>query len=446
MTKQLFTIALGSFLLASCSLYQRYESQSSVPPDVYGVQSVDTTRNIASAGWQQMFTDARLQTLIQSALERNTDVKTAMLRIEQAEVNYATSKLGYLPTMAFSPSISASKLGSASGAYTGTLGIAAEWQLDVFGANVTNTKRKAKAQQGYAEDYAQAVECRLISSVASLYFELEALDAQCAIQQRMLQLYNKTYESTITLYEVGQYTSSAVSQTRAHLEQLKVQLLETQNAVVLTEHALCELLNEPYHHIDRGTLAEAQMPACLGTGVPADLLRLRPDVRVAERNIELTYYDVQLSKGRFYPSIKLTANGGWQFMNPAYWMIEGIGSLVQPIFMGGKLRADLKVNKLNQQIAVEQFRNAVIKAGHEVTSALSDCQLSQAKTTHIDSQVQALEETVEATQELMNNGSSSYLEVLTSLQELLQAQSAQVVNKANGMKAVVRLYAALGGK
>lgn len=446
MTKQLFTIALGSLLLASCSLYQRYESKSYIESDVYGEQAVDTTLNIASVGWQHMFTDARLQMLIQSALERNTDVKTAMLRIEQAEVNYATSKLGYLPTLAFSPSFNATKLGATHGTYGGTLGIAAEWQLDIFGAGQTNAKRKAKAQKGYAEDYKQAVECRLISSVASLYYELEALDAQCAIQQRMLQLYEKTFDSTVTLYEVGQYTSSAVSQTRAQLEQLKVQLLETQNAVVLTEHALCELLNEPYHSIQRGALAEAKMPACLGTGVPADLLRLRPDVRVAERNIELAYYDVQLSKGRFYPSIKLTANGGWQFMNPAYWMIEGIGSLVQPIFMGGKLRADLKVNKLNQQIAVEQFRNTVIKAGHEVTSALSDCQLSQAKTPHIESQVQSLEEAVEATQELMNNGSSSYLEVLTSLQELLQSQSAQVANKANGMKAVVRLYAALGGK
>lgn len=446
MKHQILTLALGSLLMGGCSLYQKYESQSSVQPDVYGLQKVDSTQNIASVGWRQMFTDTMLQTHIQSALEQGTDMKTAMLRIEQAEVNYKASRLGYLPTVAFSPSLSANKTGSAEGTYTGTLGIGAEWQLDVFGAGVTNAKRKAKAQRGYAEDYAQAVECRLISSVASLYYELEALDMHCAIQQRMLALYEQTYESVQTLYEVGQYNSTAVAQTRAHLERLKVQLLETQNAVVQTENALCELMNEPYHHIARGSLTQTQMPACLGTGVPADLLRLRPDVRVAERNIEMAYYDVLLSKGRMYPSIKLTANGGWQFMNPAYWVIEGIGSLVQPIFMGGKLRADLKVSKLSQQIAVEQFRGAVIKAGHEVTTALADCQLSQAKTAHLETQVQALEEAVTATQELMNNGSSNYLEVLTALQEWLQAQSDVVTNRANGMNAVVRLYAALGGR
>lgn len=444
--KKILTVFVGSALLGSCGVYKQYESQTVVPQDVYGVQQVDTTGNIANMGWREMFTDAKLQDLIQTALERNTEMKTAMLRIEQAEIGYKTSKLGYLPTVAFSPSFTAQKAGSQDAAYTGMLGIAAEWQLDVFGAGVTNTKRKAKAQKAYAEDYEQAVESRLVSSVASLYYNLEALDMQLAIQTGMIVLYEKTYESVQTLFEAGQYNSAAVSQTRAQLEQLKVQLLETNNSITATEHALCELLNEPYRHIERGVLQEAQMPQCLGTGVPADLLRVRPDVRAAERNIELAYYDVQLSKGNLYPSLKLSANGGWQFMNPTFWMVEGIGSLVQPIFMGGKLRADLKINKINQQIAVEQFRNTVIRAGHEVTQALADCELSQNKTAHILARVEALQQSVYATQELMNNGSSNYLEVLTALQELLQAQSAQVANKAAGMDAVVRLYAALGGK
>lgn len=444
--KKILIVIVGSTLLGSCGVYKQYKSQATVPQDVYGVQQVDTTGNIAKMGWREMFADTKLHNLIQTALERNTEVKTSMLRIEQAEVNYKTSKLGYLPTLAFSPSFSLNKMGNADVEKVGTLGITANWQLDIFGAGITNTKRKAKAQKKYAEDYAQAVECRLISSVASLYYELEALDLQYAIQKHMLELYQKTYESVQTLYEVGQYNSSAVSQTRAHFEQLKIQLLETQNGITTVENSICELLDEPYHHIDRGSLADAKMPACLGTGVPADLLRLRPDVRVAERNIEMAYYDVQLSKGNLYPSVKITANGGWQFMNPTYWMVEGIGSLVQPIFMGGKLRADLKVQKLNQQIAVEEFRNTVIKAGHEVTTALADCQLSQAKAIHVEAQVKALEETVYATQELMNNGSSNYLEVLTALQELLQAQGDKITNKANGMDAVVRLYAALGGK
>lgn len=444
--RKILTIVAASALLGSCGVYKPYASQTAIPDDVYGVQQIDSTVNIAGTGWREMFPDTRLQNLILAALERGTEMKTAMLRIEQAEIGHKTAKLGYLPTVSFAPTIGVSKMEGLDAAYTGTLGIAAEWQLDVFGAKITNTGRKAKAQVGLAEDYAQAVKCRLIASVASLYYNLEALDMQCAIQKDILELYKTTYESVQTLYEVGQYNSAAVSQTRAQLEQLQIQLLETQNSITLTEHAICQILDEPYHHIDRGSIADAQMPVCLGTGVPADLLRLRPDVRVAERNIELAYYDMLLSKGNLYPSITLSANTGWQFMNPTYWMVDGIGSLVQPIFMGGKLRADLKINKLAQQIAVEEFRSTVIKAGHEVTSALTDYQLSKEKTAHLDAQITALKESVYATQELMNNGSSNYLEVLTALQELLQAQSAGVTNKADGLNAVVKLYAALGGK
>lgn len=444
--KKNLTIVVALALLSSCGVYKPYKSQTEIPHDVYGVQQVDTTGNLAMTGWHEMFPDTRLQNLIQTALERGTEMKTAMLHIEQAEIGYKTSKLGYLPTLAFSPTVNAGKVGDDAAVATGVLGIAADWQLDIFGAGVTNTKRKAKAQKGYAEDYAQAVECRLISSVASLYYNLEALDMHYAIQQRILELYKKTYESVQTLFDAGMYNSAAVSQTRAQLEQLQAQLLDTENSIAQTEHSICLLLDEPFHHIERGSLLEAKMPECLGTGVPADLLRLRPDVRAAERNIELAYYDVQLSKGNLYPSVKLSANGGWQFINPKLWAIEGVGSLVQPIFMGGKLRADLQINKLNQQIAVEEFRHTVINAGHEVTSALTECQLSKAKSEHLTSQVEALEESVYATQELMTNSSSNYLEVLTALQDLLSAQLNNVANKADGMNAVVKLYAALGGR
>lgn len=444
--KKVLVLLFCTMMLTGCGLYKQYESQSSIPQDVYGVQQVDTTNNIAALGWREMFKDPQLQSLIECALANNVEAKTALMRIQQAEIGYKTSRLAYLPTVAFSPSFNAAKAGEGDATYTGTLGIGASWQLDLFGASITNTKRKAKAQKGYAEDYEQAVECRLISSVASLYYSLEALDLHCLIQKNMLNLYEQTYSSVQTLFEVGQYNSAAVSQTLAQLEQLKVQLLDTENKIVIAEHSLCELLDQPYHHISRGTLLQAQMPECLGTGVPADLLRMRPDVRVAERNIEMAYYDVLLSKGNMYPSVTLTADGGWQFMNPTYWLVQGVGSLMQPIFMGGKLRADLKINKINQQIAVEEFRSTVIKAGNEVTSALADCRLSIAKTDHIKKQVEALEQSVYATQELMNNGSSNYLEVLTALQQLLEAQSSNVTNKANGMDAVVRLYAALGGK
>lgn len=449
--KRVLTFALGCLLLSSCGIYKKYESKSQIPADVYGTETVDSTSNLASVEWQQMFADPYLQELIATALDRSSEAKMALLRIKQAEVTYKTARLAYLPTIAFSPTASVAKMGSSTETAF-NLSAQASWELDVFGARITNSKRKAKASVHFAEDYDQAVRCRLISTVASLYYELLSLDRQAAIQRQMIALYEKTYESIQALYDAGVYYSPAVKQTKAQLEQLKVDLIDAENTINSTEHALCEVMDEPYHAIVRGNLGSATMPQQIGTGVPADLLRLRPDVKAAERKIEMAYYDVLLSKGAMYPAISLTANGGWQKLaagalgDPKLWFIEGIGSLVQPIFMGGRLRANLKINKLEQQVAVEEFRQTVIQAGHEVTTALKKCQMAQQKTPHIDAQVLALQEAVEANQELMNNGTSTYLEVLTSLQELLQAQQSAVVNKADGLRGLVELYAALGGK
>lgn len=452
MKGNILVLALGTFMLGSCGLYQKYESTTSVPENVYGVQPVNQSSNIADKRWQEMFSDTQLQRLIETALSSNTESKTAQMRIQQAEIGYKTSRLAYLPTVAFTPSAQIQKYGPGDVQFPYSIGAQASWEFDLIGARVTNAKRKAKASVKYAEDYKQAVECRLISTVASLYYELLSLDRQADIQREMIALYEKTYESVQVLYETGHYLSPAVNQTKSQLEQLKVNLIDVENAIVNVEHSLCEVLDEPYHHIDRGTLNDTTLPTTIGTGVPADLLRLRPDVRVAERNIEMAYYDVMLSKGALYPAISITANGGWQHMydgsgaDPRIWFIDGIGSLVQPIFQGGRLRANLNINKIEQQIAVEEFRKTVITAGHEVTSALTRCQMSLDKEPHIKAQVEAINETVLANQELMNHGTSTYLEVLTSLQELLQAQNSQVLNKAEGLKALVELYSALGGK
>lgn len=452
MKKKVLILVLGALVMSSCGLYRKYERRNGVPEDVYGTVKRDSTANIAETGWRQMFTDARLQDLIDTALAGNTDAKTALMRIEQAEVRYSTSRLAYLPTVAFSPMAQATYNQGTASSSGYSLSGTVSWQLDIFGARITNSRRKAKASLQYARDYEQAVQCRLISTVASLYCDLLRLDRQAEIQEEMISLYEKTYESVQTLFEAGLYKSPAVKQTEAQLEQLKVDLIDIRHAILMSEHTMCEILDQPYHPIVRGRLEQLVMPAQVSTGVPADLLRLRPDVRVAERNIEMAYYDVQLSKGAMYPSITLTADGGWRHIlqgaigGPHAWFIQGVGSLAQPIFMGGRLRADLKVSKIDQRIALEEFRKTVIKAGHEVTTALSKCQKAMDREPHINVQLEAQQETVMANRELMENGTSTYLEVLTSLQDLLKVENAQVENRVAGMQALIELYSALGGK
>ena len=454
MKKSLLNVCCISLLLmmGSCGLYKKYESKVTIPTDNYACIKADTTDNLARYSWREMFTDPCLQALIDTALQNNADARTARLNIEQAEISWKTSRLAYLPTLAFSPSATVGHYGSSGMGWGFNLGMTASWQLDIFGAGTTNRMRKAKAAKEYAKDYDQAVRCQLISSVAQLYYQLLGLQRQYEIQTEMVGLYEKTYETVETMYEAGQYTSAAVSQTRAQLESLKAGLIDLEQAMDDVYHSIGQLLDEPLHYVPHKTLADISFPRQLGVGVPADLLQNRPDVRVAERQIEMAYYDVNISKGAMYPSITISAAGGWEqtvmsgLADPKMWFVQGIGSLVQPIFQGGKLRADLKIKKIDQQIAVLNFRRTVIDAGHEVSEAVHAYHASVQKAPHLEAQVTSLHEAVDATQELMINGQATYLEVLTALQDLLKGELAEAENKAAGAQAMVKLYTALGGK
>lgn len=445
MKKQLIISLCGALFLNSCSLYKSYKNDETIRPDLYSeAAQLSSGENLVNVGWQSLFTDAELQTLITKALENNSDLQTAMLTLEEAEIMHKTSKLAYLPSIMFSPSGKLSKLGSYDMAKGYDLGVDVSWTLDIIGGNITNARRQARANKAYAEDLRQAVECRLIATLVEDYYALMALDRKVDIHRQTIQIWSDNLEMLRALYESGYYKSPAVHQATASLAGIKSQMLELEDQRHNLEVEICKILGEPAYDIKRGSLSTFKMPEQIGIGVPADLLRNRPDVRAAERTMEMQFYNMLQKKGAFYPSITINGRGAW--MDPKTWFIQGVGSLVQPIFMQGKLRADLKIAKIGQQKALVAFRQKVIDAGAEVHNALHDCYLRKEKAPLIDEQVTELNEAFLATRELMTNGTSTYLEVITAQDNLLNAQVAQVQNTYLSAVALVRLYTALGGK
>lgn len=432
-------------LLSSCSVYKSYQSTETVRPDLYSeVAQQSQGENLAVLGWQNLFTDPDLQALIAKALQNNTDLQTAMLTLQEAEVAHKTSKLAYLPTILFSPNAVVSKLGSADAIKTYDLGVDVSWTLDILGGGITNARRQAKAGAAYAADLKQAVECRLIATLIEDYYALLALDRKAEIHRQTIQLWSENLDMLKALYEYGYYKSPAVHQATASLAGIKAQMLDIEDQRHAIEIEICRILGEPAYEIKRGSLSNFKLPEQIGIGVPADLLSNRPDVRAAERNMEMEFYNVLQKKGAFFPGITIDGRGAW--MEPKSWFISGIGSLVQPIFMQGKLRADLKIAKIGQQKALIAFRQKVIDAGAEVHEALHDCNLRKEKAPLVDEQVTELNEAYKATRELMTNGTSTYLEVITAQDNLLTAQLAQVENSYQSAIALIRLYTALGGK
>jgi len=432
--------------LPGCNLYKKYESSVTVQENIMGevVNPQDTT-SIGDMGWRDVFKDPLLQRLIETAWANNTNVRTAQLTIEQAQNEVMSAKWGYAPTLALGPSASYNYQGGAGGSYAVQVPVRASWQLGIFGQNRSKV-RSAKARLAYDEDYRQAVQVELAANVATLYYNLVMLDRQLEISEATEKLYQESYNTTQALFQAGLYNSPAVHEMQASLEALRADIVGLRYGIATTEASLCLLLAEPPHHIERSAFGAFEMPEQLHVGLPIRLLAARPDVRMAERNMEIAYYGTQQARQSFYPSLSLDGLFGVAGTFSAVNIIgQAVGSLTQPILQGGQLRAQLRNAKAEQEKARLQFVQTLYDAGSEVYKYKQAIETAEEKSSHIDIRVNALQEAFAATSELMNNGSTTYLEVLTAQESLLSAQLTQVANQYEMVRALISLYTALGG-
>ena len=445
MKKHVLLVLAGLLLLSGCNLYKKYESNATVQENIMGevVNPQDTT-SIGDMGWRDVFKDPLLQRLIETALANNTDVRTAQLTIEQAQNEVISAKWGYAPTLAFTPSAAYNYQGG-TGVFTTQIPVRASWQLGIFGQNRSKV-RSAKARLAYDEDYRQAVQVELAANVATLYYNLVMLDRQLEISEATEKLYQESYNTTQALFQAGLYNSPAVHEMQASLEALRADIVDLRYGIATTEASLCLLLAEPPHRIERSAFGAFEMPEQLHVGLPIRLLAARPDVHMAERNMEIAYYGTQQARQSFYPSLSLDGLFGIGGTFSAVNIIgQAVGSLTQPILQGGQLRAQLRNAQAEQEKARLQFVQTLYDAGSEVYKYKRAIETAEEKSSHIDIRVNALQEAYAATSELMNNGSTTYLEVLTAQESLLSAQLTQVENQYERVRALISLYTALGG-
>lgn len=446
MKKHILLVLAGLLLLSGCNLYKKYESSATVQENIMGdvVNPQDTT-SIGDMGWRDVFKDPLLQRLIETAWANNTNVRTAQLTIEQAQNEVMSAKWGYAPTLALGPSASYNYQGGAGGSYAVQVPVRASWQLGIFGQNRSKV-RSAKARLAYDEDYRQAVQVELAANVASLYYNLVMLDRQLEISEATEKLYQESYNTTQALFQAGVYNSPAVHEMQASLEALRADIVSLRYGIATTEASLCLLLAEPPHRIERSAFGAFEMPEQLHVGLPIRLLAARPDVRMAERNMEIAYYGTQQARQSFYPSLSLDGLFGVAGTFSAVNIIgQAVGSLTQPILQGGQLRAQLRNAQAEQEKARLQFVQTLYDAGSEVYKYKQAIETAEEKSSHIGIRVNALQEAFAATTELMNNGSTTYLEVLTAQESLLSAQLTQVENQYEMVRALISLYTALGG-
>ena len=284
-----------------------------------------------------------------------------------------------------------------------------------------------------------------------MYYTLLMLDRQLEIVTDMEGLTKETWEMMKLQMELGRARSTSVQSAEANYYSVQAQASDLRRQVREIENSLSLLLGQPAQTIARGKLDAQSLPTELSTGVAIQMLNNRPDVHAAEMKLAQCFYDTETARSRFYPNITIsgtgayTNNGGMGIVNPGKWLLSAVGSLVQPIFQRGQLIAGLKVAKAQQEQAYNDWQNAILKAGSEVSNALVQYNSSDEKSRLEAKQIEVLKKNVEDTKQLYISSGSTYLEVISEQTNLLNAELSKAADDFSKMQAVVSLYSALGG-
>ncbi|MDR1584305.1 MAG: efflux transporter outer membrane subunit [Prevotellaceae bacterium] len=449
--------------MSSCQgLNRKYKSPEVDVVGMYrGAVNENDTVTIANLPWSSYFTDPVLQKLIKEGLQENFDLRTAHLRIQQAEAGLQVARAAFFPVVGLSGQVTHARTSEKNGetsvfAYGNSqyrLGVAVQWEIDLWG-KLNSQSRARYAQYLNSIEYKRLIQTTLVSNIAAAYYTLMALDEQLHISRETIGLLEKSAESMQDMMDAALLNAAAVEQSRALLFSTQVSALNIETSIRQLENSLSVLLGRKPGAVERQSFEIWTAPiGVLPYGLPAQMLSLRPDVRAAELQFRTAFELRNVAQASLYPSITLSsgtmtgfnATSFSDFFKPASLFANIIGGITQPVFAGNQLKAQLVITKSQEQEALTNFQKTVLTAAREVSDVLYAYDKTLEKTKYRELQIESLRKSVEYTQELLKAAEATYLEVLTAQQNYLAAQLAAVNDRLEKTQAVIDLYRALGG-
>ena len=409
-----------------------------------------SAQGIDSIGWRQVFTEPQLVSLIETALERNADLRTANLNVVQAEAQLKAARLAFLPSLTVGAEGQLSKTKGQPTQKTYNIPVSMQWEVDLAG-RLRGEKRAAVATYWSTAETERAVRLQLIATVATHYYTLAMMDEQLAVTRENISNAKQTVEVMQTLKEVGIQNEAAVSAARAIWLNVAAQEKTLLQQIQTTENAIRVLVGKQLESIGRTGFGNAGVSMNDSATYQLATLANRPDVKAAECALKAQTAQVDVARAAFYPQLTISASLGWtnlvgEVVNPGQILLSAIGSLVQPLFNKGQNRANLRIAKAQQEQALVTFNQALLVAGTELSDALTACRLSSERLTLRQQEVAAAERAYEVSKDVMQNSSSTYLEVLTVQQSLLQSLLSLTTDRFDLIQGRINLFKALGGE
>ncbi len=500
--------ALLLVLLPSCVTGPDYARPAQDPPAAYKSAAADEAAQPGlTRDWWRLFNDPELNALVDEALQANLDLQAAMARVAQSRASARSVKSAYFPVVTVNPSAARSRtpgassesssnaltdatsalgqvssllgqLSSLTGDYTsGSSGSAQgasssgatgemssgattgnqyqipfdlSYEIDIWG-RVRRSHESAEAQAQASVDNLEVVRQTLLADLARNYFNLRSFDAQYEILMRNLGLYEEQLELTRFQYQAGLISEIDSLQATVQLESTRAQAADTQRQRTDLEHAIAILLGRAPADFSLDVRPLDATPPVIPAGLPADLLRRRPDVAEAEHNLVAASAEIGVAKAEFFPAIKLTGSAGFQsddiknIIDSQNFGRSFGPSISLPIFSGGKLRANLEQAKARYDELEAIYRTSVLSAFVDVEDSLTDLHLRADAAASQANAVAAAREYLRLTQIEYDTGTTDYLHVVNAEQTLLtnELSEAQILNER--MVSSVLLIKALGG-
>lgn len=454
---------LSAASLAACKVGKDFQRPETPLPAQFG-QAAAGDSTIGAAPWKQFFPDPALQELIGSALNSNFDLQLALKRIEAASSYVKQAKAALLPSVNANATANTSfpSKNSLNGLSLNnflqtdhiedyTLGLGVSWEIDIWG-KIRRQKEAALAQYLQTYEAARAVQTGIVAQVANSYFNLLMFDAQLDIARRNAALSDTIVQMIRMQKTAGEVTELAVQQAVAQQLQAEQLIPQLEQAATIQENAIRILMGQLPGDVTRtASLDRYQVWDSLQTGVPAEVIANRPDVKASEMGLKAANANVGAAQGAMYPSLSLTANGGLNAYEIGKWFQGNslfgtvAGNIVQPVFNQRRLKTQLEVARNERDQAAIRFRQSVTVAVREVTDALVQLDKLQEQQTIAGSRLTTTREAVSNARLLFRSGLANYLEVINAQGSSLQAELTQADIKRQRLTAMVDLYRSLGG-
>ncbi len=436
-------------------------------------QHQDTTTQTTPV-WKNYFKDKKLIALIDTAIALNLDLREAEQRLFIASSQLRLSKQLMYPSVHAAVSTGVNRFSEYSMDGVGNFdtnrstniredqripnpvpdyyaGVITGWETGVFG-KLRNRKRAAYNRFLSSAEAKHYYTTQLVAEVSRLYYELLALDTELEILRKNIALQERALEIIAIQKQSGRITELAVKQFEAQLYDFKALEATKIQQIVEVENALNTLVGRFPQRVSRkDTIDVIDLPEQIKTGVPAQLLANRPDIKEAELNLLASVNDVKAAKANLYPNISIDARVGYNafatslWFNPASAAFGLLGGIMAPALNRGAVVNDLRLSAIANNQAYIQFQKRYIKAVEEVSTELSRLKNYSTIVAIKSDEVRTLKEAVDISNELFLTGYATYMEVLLSRQNRLIAELALTEAQKQQFFAAINLYKAVGG-